>query len=116
MDRTATPRPTDPTCTDPMDVNWGAYSAEGRRCGRSTVRQMRREEARHTGATQRRVTVWVGHLSGEENPAQHGDQTGCHVIRPRGMAHVGLATARHRRSHLHWTSNLTRERQLPLFA
>jgi hypothetical protein len=37
-------------------------------------------------------------------------------LKRNGLARVALRTTLHRRSNLRWTSNVARERQLPLFA
>jgi phosphoribosyl 1,2-cyclic phosphodiesterase len=60
--------------------------------------------------------VWLAHLSEQNNSPKHALQTVSRVLRRRGLAHVPLKTTLHRRSKLHWTSNIARERQLPLFA
>jgi phosphoribosyl 1,2-cyclic phosphodiesterase len=61
-------------------------------------------------------TVWLAHLSEHNNSQKHALQTIGRVLERRGLAHVPLATTRHRHSNLHWTSSVARERQLPLFA
>src|SRR5262245_50205980 len=60
--------------------------------------------------------VWLAHLSEQNNSPRHALQTVSRVLRRRGLAHVPLKTTLHRRSNLHWTSNIALERQLPLFA
>jgi phosphoribosyl 1,2-cyclic phosphodiesterase len=60
--------------------------------------------------------VWLAHLSEQNNSPKHALQTISRVLKRRGLGHVPLQTIRHRRSNLHWTSAVSRERQLPLFA
>jgi phosphoribosyl 1,2-cyclic phosphodiesterase len=60
--------------------------------------------------------VWLAHLSEENNSPKHAVQTVSRVLRRHGLGHVPLKTTHHRRSNLRWTSNVARERQLPLFA
>src|SRR5260221_1548446 len=59
--------------------------------------------------------VWLAHLSEHNNSPKHALQTVSRALKQRGLAHLPLSTIRHRRSGLHWTSNVARERQLPLF-
>lgn len=60
--------------------------------------------------------VWLAHLSEENNSPKHALMTVSRILRRHGLGHVTLHTTQHRRSNLRWTSNLARERQLPLFA
>ena len=60
--------------------------------------------------------VWLAHLSEENNSPKHALQTVSRILRSRGLSHVPIKTTDHRRSNLRWTSDLARERQLPLFA
>jgi len=60
--------------------------------------------------------VWLAHLSEENNSPKHALQTVSRVLRRNGLGHVPIKTTHHRRSNLRWTSNVARERQLPLFA
>jgi len=59
--------------------------------------------------------VWLAHLSGHNKSPKHALTTVGRILKRRGLAHVPLRTTRHRRSHMHWTSDIARERQLPLF-
>ena len=60
--------------------------------------------------------VWLAHLSEQNNSPKHAIQTVSRVLKRHGLGHVPLKTVNHRRSNLRWTSNVARERQLPLFA
>jgi phosphoribosyl 1,2-cyclic phosphodiesterase len=60
--------------------------------------------------------VWLAHLSEENNSPKHAIQTVSRILRRNGLGHVPIKTTHHRRSNLRWTSNVARERQLPLFA
>jgi phosphoribosyl 1,2-cyclic phosphodiesterase len=60
--------------------------------------------------------IWLAHLSEHNNSPKHALQTVTRVLRRHGLGHVPIKTTLHRRSHLRWTSNIARERQLPLFA
>jgi phosphoribosyl 1,2-cyclic phosphodiesterase len=60
--------------------------------------------------------VWLAHLSEENNSPKHALQTVSRILRRNGLGHVSVRTTQHRRSSLRWTSNVARERQLPLFA
>jgi len=59
--------------------------------------------------------VWLAHLSEQNNSQKHALQTVSRILRRHGLSHVALKTTHHRRSNLRWTSNVARERQLPLF-
>ena len=59
--------------------------------------------------------VWLAHLSEQNNSQKHALQTVGRILRGHGLSHVQLKTTHHRRSNLRWSSNLARERQLPLF-
>jgi phosphoribosyl 1,2-cyclic phosphodiesterase len=61
-------------------------------------------------------TVWLAHLSEQNNSPKHALVTVHRILRRHGLGHVPLKTTLHRRSNLRWTSNVARERQLPLFA
>jgi len=58
----------------------------------------------------------LGHLSEQNNSPRHAIQTVSRVLKRHGLGHVPIKTIQHRRSSLRWTSNVARERQLPLFA
>jgi phosphoribosyl 1,2-cyclic phosphodiesterase len=60
--------------------------------------------------------VWLAHLSEQNNSPKHALQTVSRILRRQGLGHVPIRTTQHRRSNLRWTSNVARERQLPLFA
>jgi phosphoribosyl 1,2-cyclic phosphodiesterase len=60
--------------------------------------------------------VWLAHLSEQNNSPKHAIQTVSRILKRRGLGHVPIKTIHHRRSNLRWTSNVARERQLPLFA
>jgi phosphoribosyl 1,2-cyclic phosphodiesterase len=60
--------------------------------------------------------VWLAHLSEHNNSPKHALQTVSRVLRRQGLGHVSLRTTHHRRSNMRWTSEVARERQLPLFA
>jgi len=60
--------------------------------------------------------VWLAHLSEQNNSQKHALQTVSRVLRRHGLSRVSVRTTHHRRSNLRWTSNVARERQLPLFA
>ena len=60
--------------------------------------------------------VWLAHLSEQNNSPKHALQTIGRILRRNGLSHVPLKTTHHRRSNLRWTSEIARERQLPLFA
>ena len=60
--------------------------------------------------------VWLAHLSEHNNSPKHALQTVGRILKRNGLGRVSLKTTLHRRSNLHWTSNVARERQLPLFA
>src|SRR5947207_4089216 len=60
-------------------------------------------------------TVWLAHLSEENNSPKHALQTVSRILRRHGLGHVPLKTTHHRRSNLRWSSSVARERQLPLF-
>jgi phosphoribosyl 1,2-cyclic phosphodiesterase len=60
--------------------------------------------------------VWLAHLSEQNNSQKHALQTVSRIMRRHGLSHVPLKTTHHRRSNLRWTSNIARERQLPLFS
>jgi phosphoribosyl 1,2-cyclic phosphodiesterase len=62
------------------------------------------------------TAVWLAHLSEQNNSQKHALQTVGRILRRHGLGHVPLKTTHHRRSNLRWTSNVARERQLPLFA
>jgi phosphoribosyl 1,2-cyclic phosphodiesterase len=59
--------------------------------------------------------VWLAHLSEQNNSPRHALQTIGRVLKRHGLGHVPLKTTHHRRSNLRWTSDVARERQLPLF-
>jgi len=59
--------------------------------------------------------VWLAHLSEQNNSPKHALQTVGRILRRNGLNHVPVRTTVHRRSNLRWTSNVARERQLPLF-
>jgi phosphoribosyl 1,2-cyclic phosphodiesterase len=59
--------------------------------------------------------VWLAHLSEQNNSPKHALQTVARVLRRHGLGHVPIRTTHHRRSNLHWTSAVARERQLSLF-
>src|ERR687885_88959 len=59
--------------------------------------------------------VWLAHLSEQNNSQKHALQTVSHILRRHGLGHVPLETTHHRRSNLRWSSDIARERQLPLF-
>jgi phosphoribosyl 1,2-cyclic phosphodiesterase len=61
-------------------------------------------------------TVWLAHLSEQNNSPKHALQTITRILRRHGLGHVPIKTTHHRRSSLRWTSAVARERQLPLFA
>jgi phosphoribosyl 1,2-cyclic phosphodiesterase len=61
-------------------------------------------------------TVWLAHLSEQNNSPKHALQTITRILRRHGLGHVPVKTTHHRRSSLRWTSAVARERQLPLFA
>jgi phosphoribosyl 1,2-cyclic phosphodiesterase len=61
-------------------------------------------------------SVWLAHLSEQNNSPRHALQTITRVLKRRGLGHVPVRTTQHRRSSLRWTSEVARERQLPLFA
>jgi phosphoribosyl 1,2-cyclic phosphodiesterase len=60
--------------------------------------------------------VWLAHLSEQNNSPKHALQTVSRILKRQGLRHVSIKTTLHRRSNLRWTSNVARERQLPLFA
>jgi phosphoribosyl 1,2-cyclic phosphodiesterase len=60
--------------------------------------------------------VWLAHLSEHNNSPKHALQTVGRILKRKGLSRVTLKTTHHRRSNLRWTSNVARERQLPLFA
>jgi phosphoribosyl 1,2-cyclic phosphodiesterase len=60
--------------------------------------------------------VWLAHLSEQNNSQKHALQTVSRILRRHRLGHIPLKTTHHRRSNLRWTSNVARERQLPLFA
>jgi phosphoribosyl 1,2-cyclic phosphodiesterase len=60
-------------------------------------------------------TVWLAHISEENNSPRHALATVARVLRRRGMGHVRLQTTRHRRPSLYWSSTTAPERQLSLF-
>jgi phosphoribosyl 1,2-cyclic phosphodiesterase len=62
------------------------------------------------------TTVWLAHLSEHNNSPKHALQTVQRILRRHGLGHLPLKTTHHRKSNLRWTSNVARERQLPLFA
>jgi phosphoribosyl 1,2-cyclic phosphodiesterase len=59
--------------------------------------------------------VWLAHLSEQNNSPKHALNTVGRVLKRRGLSHVRLKTTRHRRSSMHWTNSVARERQLPMF-
>src|SRR5919199_1779405 len=59
--------------------------------------------------------VWLAHLSERNNSQKHALQTVSRILRRHGLGHVPLETTHHRRSNLRWSSDIARERQLPLF-
>jgi phosphoribosyl 1,2-cyclic phosphodiesterase len=61
-------------------------------------------------------SVWLAHLSEQNNSPKHALVTVGRILRRRGLGHVPIKTTHHRRSNLRWTSNVAHERQLPLFA
>jgi len=61
-------------------------------------------------------TIWLAHLSEQNNSPRHAIQTVSRVLKRHGLGHVPIKTIQHRRSSLRWTSTVARERQLPLFA
>ena len=61
--------------------------------------------------------VWLAHLSEQNNSPKHALQTvGRHPAPTRPGPRADARPPSHRRSNLRWTSNVARERQLPLFA
>lgn len=62
------------------------------------------------------ATVWLAHLSEQNNSPKHALLTVSRILRRHGLGHVPIKTTHHRRSNLRWTSAVARERQLPLFA
>jgi phosphoribosyl 1,2-cyclic phosphodiesterase len=60
--------------------------------------------------------IWLAHLSEQNNSPRHALHTVGRVLKRHGLGHVPIKTTLHRRSNLRWTSDLARERQLPLFA
>lgn len=60
--------------------------------------------------------VWLAHLSEQNNSPRHALQTVSRALKHHGLGHITVRTTLHRRSNLRWTSDLARERQLPLFA
>ena len=60
--------------------------------------------------------VWLAHLSEHNNSPKHALQTVSRILRRNGLGHVPIKTTHHRKSNLRWTSDIARERQLPLFA
>jgi phosphoribosyl 1,2-cyclic phosphodiesterase len=59
--------------------------------------------------------VWLAHLSEHNNSPRHALQTVSRILRRHGLGHVSVKTTHHRRSSLRWTSDVARERQLPMF-
>jgi len=60
--------------------------------------------------------VWLAHLSEHNNSPKHALSTVSRVLRRNGLGHVPIRTTLHRKSTMRWTSEVARERQLPLFA
>ena len=60
-------------------------------------------------------SVWLAHLSEQNNSPKHALQTVTRILRRNGLSHVPVRTTLHRRANLRWTSNVARERQLSLF-
>lgn len=60
--------------------------------------------------------VWLAHLSEHNNSPKHALSTVSRILRRNGLAHVSIRTTLHRKSSMRWTSEIARERQLPLFA
>jgi phosphoribosyl 1,2-cyclic phosphodiesterase len=60
-------------------------------------------------------SVWLAHLSEQNNSPKHALHTVGRVLKRYGLGHVRLTTTRHRRSSLHWTSTSAYARQLSLF-
>jgi phosphoribosyl 1,2-cyclic phosphodiesterase len=58
--------------------------------------------------------VWLAHLSEHNNSPKHALVTVHRILKRNGLGHLPLKTTLHRRSKLRWTSNIARERQLPL--
>lgn len=60
--------------------------------------------------------VWLAHLSENNNTRDHALTTVRAHLRARGLAHIPVEAARHRRPSLHWNSATapTRAHQLPL--
>jgi phosphoribosyl 1,2-cyclic phosphodiesterase len=60
-------------------------------------------------------TVWLAHISEENNTPRQALATVGGILRRRGLAHVRLQTTRHRRPSLYWSTATAPERQLRLF-
>ena len=60
--------------------------------------------------------VWLAHLSEENNSPKHALHTVNQILKRHGLSHVPVKTTHHRRSNMRWSSDVARERQLPLFA
>jgi phosphoribosyl 1,2-cyclic phosphodiesterase len=62
------------------------------------------------------LAVWLAHLSEHNNSPKHALSTVSRILRRNGLGHVPVKTTHHRKSNMRWTSEIARERQLPLFA
>jgi phosphoribosyl 1,2-cyclic phosphodiesterase len=60
--------------------------------------------------------VWLAHLSEHNNSPRHALSTVSRILKRNGLGHVPVRTTLHRKSNMRWTSEIARERQLPLFA
>ena len=60
--------------------------------------------------------VWLAQLSEHNNSPKHALSTVSRTLRRNGLGHVPVKTTLHRKSNMRWTSEVARERQLPLFA
>lgn len=61
------------------------------------------------------LRVWLAHLSENNNTPREALATVGRILRQRGLGHVPIATAKHRKPSLAWDSAATPARQLALF-
>jgi phosphoribosyl 1,2-cyclic phosphodiesterase len=84
----------------------GTYGHLSNAAAAEAVAQCRDRAPRH---------IWLAHLSEHNNSPKHALQTVQRILKRHGLGDIPLKTAQHRTSSLCWTSDVTRERQLPLW-
>ncbi|MBV9543913.1 MAG: MBL fold metallo-hydrolase [Chloroflexi bacterium] len=104
---------------DPYLLETGTYPVFLKRRVAGTYGHLSNQAAAHAIAAcgdRAPRSVWLAHLSEQNNSPKHALQTVFRVLKRRGLTHISLKTTLHRRANLHWTSAVARERQLQLFS